>query len=463
MPTKPNKAGQQQNYVPAGNGDASGEYGDNATGSNKHFTNFKKPDENETEIVKTEETKTIKTFKKPEQEQPKQEETDNSDIKSVRKNATNKLIGKCRNPSRDNDITFQQVIEESNDEGVKILDEYLGQNNRLSIKFGSAGRNAAGRAFGYGDIDTNHDTHTIRHELGHTFDNWYGKDLPENNKGNFESQDYASVRYVDDETGKTMNETIHEELGVSMYKTTLKGWRLSYQKQGVDKREVKLEAANRINTVFNKYADKIFDEITGIPNSRETYNKLRVKYNEINSNLYKDLVDTEENKEYERLRSAVYKAENDYRDRMFRQGATSVYYSDSPEVRTARDLADKARQKYEELKQKTFREKFGEKELADYEKLAKNQYNVYSKMKGVAGLVGDTYDYLGVGSSFYTTAGHGEHYFKQRREAGYVLEIFANMFDCYMSNDTWKKDFVKEAFPETSKVFEKIYYKKGKK
>lgn len=43
MPTKLNKAGQQQNYVPAGNGDASGEYGDNATGSNKHFTNFKRP------------------------------------------------------------------------------------------------------------------------------------------------------------------------------------------------------------------------------------------------------------------------------------------------------------------------------------------------------------------------------------------------------------------------------------
>lgn len=31
MPQKPNKAGQMQNYVPAGNGDASGEYGDNAT------------------------------------------------------------------------------------------------------------------------------------------------------------------------------------------------------------------------------------------------------------------------------------------------------------------------------------------------------------------------------------------------------------------------------------------------
>ena len=43
MPTKPNRAGNQQNYVPAGNGDASGEYGDNATGSNIHFKVFKKP------------------------------------------------------------------------------------------------------------------------------------------------------------------------------------------------------------------------------------------------------------------------------------------------------------------------------------------------------------------------------------------------------------------------------------
>ena len=43
MPTKLNRAGNQQNYVPAGNGDASGEYG-NHSGSNKHFTNFKKQD-----------------------------------------------------------------------------------------------------------------------------------------------------------------------------------------------------------------------------------------------------------------------------------------------------------------------------------------------------------------------------------------------------------------------------------
>lgn len=48
MPTKLNRAGNQQNYVPAGNGDASGEYGDNATGSNKNFTSKKQEPENPT-------------------------------------------------------------------------------------------------------------------------------------------------------------------------------------------------------------------------------------------------------------------------------------------------------------------------------------------------------------------------------------------------------------------------------
>lgn len=42
MPKKPNYAGNQQNYVPAGNGDASGEYADNPTGSNIHYTNYLK-------------------------------------------------------------------------------------------------------------------------------------------------------------------------------------------------------------------------------------------------------------------------------------------------------------------------------------------------------------------------------------------------------------------------------------
>lgn len=44
MPTKINKGGEQQNYVPSGNGDASGEY-TNEAGANKNFKQFKKQDE----------------------------------------------------------------------------------------------------------------------------------------------------------------------------------------------------------------------------------------------------------------------------------------------------------------------------------------------------------------------------------------------------------------------------------
>lgn len=461
MPTKPNKAGQQQNYVPQGNGDASGEYADNQSGSNIHFTNFKKPDE-----IETTKTETFKTFKKTKEESTSMVDNNENDIKIVRKNARNSLIKKCVNPSRDNDITFEEVIEDSNDESVKILNQYLGDNEKLTIRFGNAGRNAAGCAWGYSNITTNHSVHTIRHELGHTFDNWYGKNMPANGRNNFESSDYASVRFVDDETGKTMNETLHEELGVSMYKATLKGWKIGYVKQGTDKRETKIASADKINSVFNKYADKIFDEQTGIKNARLRYKELRIRYNELNG--YNSIVDKElenlpEKIEYEKLLKEVYRTENEYRDKMIKAGATSIVYDNSPEITRAREQASIARTKYNNKRAEVFRQKFGEKDYAEYEKLSKEQYGVYRKLEGVAGLVGDTLDYLGVGTTFYQTNGHGSHYFKERKEAGYALEIFANMFDCYSSKDTWEKECVKEMFPKTSKIFEKIYYNKGAK
>lgn len=53
MPTKLNKAGNEQPYVPQGNGDASGEYADNQSGSNKHFKVFKKPTEPQNKITES--------------------------------------------------------------------------------------------------------------------------------------------------------------------------------------------------------------------------------------------------------------------------------------------------------------------------------------------------------------------------------------------------------------------------
>lgn len=70
MPTKPNHSGQQQEYVPAGNGDASGEYADNATGSNIHFKSFKKP-ENDTSKGTQSKTKLPKDKKEKKDQPPK--------------------------------------------------------------------------------------------------------------------------------------------------------------------------------------------------------------------------------------------------------------------------------------------------------------------------------------------------------------------------------------------------------
>ena len=63
MPTKPNSAGEQQDYVPKGNGDPSGEYADDA-GANIHFHVFKKPDG---------QAKPPVTPTEPKQEKPKEE------------------------------------------------------------------------------------------------------------------------------------------------------------------------------------------------------------------------------------------------------------------------------------------------------------------------------------------------------------------------------------------------------
>ena len=74
MPKKKNKAGQDQEYVPSGNGDASGEYADDG-GSNRHFTAFKKPDTGSDttsndgqKVVKGKSQTFIKFKKKPKQQ-----------------------------------------------------------------------------------------------------------------------------------------------------------------------------------------------------------------------------------------------------------------------------------------------------------------------------------------------------------------------------------------------------------
>ena len=463
MPKKLNKAGQQQEYVPSGNGDASGEYADDG-GSNRHFTAFKKPDtgsdttSNDGQKVVKGKPQTFIKFKKD------QNNSNEESIKQAREKATQILSGTCSKLNEQHKNTFKKVIDETNDEGVAILSDYIKANDKLNINFGNAGRNAAGYASG-NTIVTNGEVHTIRHEIGHTFDTFIGKDFAKNNKAIWDGKGYASVEFIDEESGKTMNEMIHEELGIAMYKGTLKGWRIAYVKQGRDSYEKKKEAFERINVAFQKYGNKLYDEETGITNARERYKLLRNQDNDArNKYLWGNeaIKGTDLEKEYNEANKAKWDAESAYARDIYSKGGYSVTYNDSPEVVNARKIYDEVRQKVDEEKRKAYENAFPKKLQDELNTLLHAEYMVSKKMEGIRGIVGDTQDYLNVGAStFFTLRGHGKHYFDQRKEGGYVIEIFANMFDSYTDKESWKKDCIREMFPKTSKIFEKIYAMKG--
>lgn len=69
MPTKMNRAGNQQPYVPQGNGDASGEYADNERGSNVHYAPKETPKSDSS----------AKSIDKP-SEEPAEKKTSNENI-----------------------------------------------------------------------------------------------------------------------------------------------------------------------------------------------------------------------------------------------------------------------------------------------------------------------------------------------------------------------------------------------
>lgn len=164
MPTKRNRAGQQQNYVPQGNGDASGEYADQASGSNKHFANFKKPDE---ENVKSELTKT---------EQPEKEDTSkylggSKEKADFSASVFSKGMGAY---GEDFKKDFKEIIANANEECIGILNhafknykiDFIKDENRKCSYFSPANSQISIK------LDElkrpyDEDGETVFHELGH--------------------------------------------------------------------------------------------------------------------------------------------------------------------------------------------------------------------------------------------------------------------------------------------------------
>ena len=461
MPTKINRAGNQQNYVPKGNGDASGEYGDNATGSNVHFQTFKKP----------EETKQKTETKKPEEEKIKS--NSETTIKAVKQNMTDSFKrSDYYKKSNDEHIekVINKVIENNDTEKMVVLNKMLEENNKLTIRFGGSGR-YAGCAWGSGSVSLDSDSpHVYNHEIGHVWDAFYGKGLV-TNEGKYPMSERLVTRWIDNSEGKCFNDVIHEELGINGYDTVLKGWNIRYVKRGVDKREDKIKSAERIGSIYNDLCDKILDEKTGIKNAFQVREELRVKRKNALDEA-RDFADKNQDvaKAYDEYQDSNHKenvAENNYRNSMMEKGAYSIIYSNSPEVLKAREEKNNSWNKYLDLLEKKRDEYYKTKGLTQEEtdklnKIEKSFYSISQKVNGLSSIIGDTSDYMGVGRSKYATGGHGKSYFDKRKDDGYSAEVWANMFDCYLAKDKRQYETLKQMLPRSTKIFEEAISKFGK-
>lgn len=214
MPTKRNRAGNQQNYIEAGHGDASGEYGDNATGSNKHFQSFKKPDGDNIGVqIKADGETSV-------QAKPKYDGHGHENLVfqlSSRISRNGKLTP--------NGKSLVEQIKDADDELSGVIGDYYGQNPSVEIKMGKNLNSMYAYSWGglrkkiqLGNEAINNDGNYSKggaffHESGHALDYTF------NGEHKTWSNNYKSEKY-----GKTLQEMIKEEIGQADYNQIIKDY-----------------------------------------------------------------------------------------------------------------------------------------------------------------------------------------------------------------------------------------------
>lgn len=207
MPTKRNRAGKQQNYVEAGHGDASGEYGDNATGSNKHFQSFKKPKDDVGIEIKSDGATSV-------QAKPKYDGKGNESLIS---SISDRISS--RGKLTPNGKSLVEQIKGADDELSGVIGDYYKQNPNVEIKMGKNLNSMYAYSWGgmikkvqlgneaINSTDRNYSKGgAFFHESGHALDYTY------NGEHKTWSNNYKSEKY-----GKTISEMIKEEIGQADY------------------------------------------------------------------------------------------------------------------------------------------------------------------------------------------------------------------------------------------------------
>lgn len=187
MPKKKNYGGQDQEFIPAGNGDVSGEYADD-NGSNRHFTNFAKP-----------ETK--------QDDKAKEVDIDKKEYVEKFKNYIADKVPRLKGEKIDN---LHEILEQANSRNVKIVADYFAKTGTKIVyrKNGFAYYDPNKNLILYGECDFEiekekswqHPGIAIFHEAGH------GIDYTSNDK-----KHTLSFTVVDEKYNMTLNDSVRKE------------------------------------------------------------------------------------------------------------------------------------------------------------------------------------------------------------------------------------------------------------
>lgn len=298
MPTKPNHSGQQQEYVPAGNGDASGEYADNATGSNIHFKSFKKPKKDSVNIKiddnKSNERQNLKTVE------------DNYNF--VEKNCTfNKSIK----------TKLKDILNNADKDSVELLNNaYNKLDYKIKFRIGS-GVYSRFREYLKTDKQDFEENGkygiqgaTWFHENGHLVDNVLSGNPTE----------WLSSTYKNEE-GKTLNDIATEELRdiYSKGKKEITDIKQKYIDNALNKFDNK-RYEELYNKRFNHSLDQKKSELYQLFYDKKiSYEEFRNRKNALSDTQY---LSEEERSEYEDLRKQKISLERDAVNKFYTEYAT---------------------------------------------------------------------------------------------------------------------------------------------
>lgn len=403
MPTKRNKAGKQQNYIEAGHGDASGEYGDNATGSNKHFTQFKKSDDTGIQIKADGETSV--------QAKPKYDGKGGENISNV---LTNKLKG-ANGKLTPNGKSLLEQIKGADDELSGVIGDYYIQNPSIEIKMGKNLGSCYTFAWGglrkkiqLGNEAINTDGNYAKggaffHESGHALDYTF------NGEHKTWSNNYKSEKY-----GKTMSEMIKEEIGQADYSEITKEWASVRMSFAEDEEYKKLrDRKNELNATLEKMDDEAYKnpEVIRLGKKKEELRKLKM--------------DAWEKRDFDGMKK--YQEEFDKTYAEYKVAYKNSFPSNYDELNSERD----------NIRTKLF------KMQTEAQQKANRMYGDLSDMTQAS-----------LGKRF--SMGHSDSYFKGKEaDINRGTEAFAEIMSAKATNKE-SLDVLKKYIPKTLEIFDEI-------